>query len=319
MKLNHFIAGFSFSCFTFCLSSAFASVPDKEGYQEMWPGVSYNHDIPTHQQILGYNVGEKITNHVDMLHFFSELERAAPTRIKLFEYGRTWEGRKLIYAVIGSAENLASLDLFSKDMKTLADPRVTSKQQVSRLVDKLPGSVWLGYGVHGNEISSTDAAMMTAYHLLAAPNDVINKKILENTLVFIDPLQNPDGRSRFTSRYYASLGMEDSADRMSAEQNEPWPQGRSNHYLFDMNRDWLALTQPESQGRVKAIGHYLPLVVIDLHEMDGDSSYYFAPPAQPFNPHMSKTQIDNATIIGRNNGKHFDNFGFDFFTREVFF
>jgi hypothetical protein len=253
-----------------------------------------------------------------MLDFFYALEKSAPKRIKLFEYGRTWEGRKLIYLAIGSEENLNNLDSFSSEMRALADPRLTDKSKAKHLINKLPGSVWLGYGVHGNEISSTDAAMMTAYHLLAAPDETVNKNILANTIVFIDPLQNPDGRSRFTSRYYETVGLEDSADRLSAEHNEPWPQGRSNHYLFDMNRDWLALTQPESQGRVKALSHYLPLVVIDLHEMGGDSSYYFAPPAQPLNPHMTETQIENTTLIGQNNGKHFDQFGFDFFTREIF-
>ncbi|MDH5435100.1 MAG: M14 family zinc carboxypeptidase, partial [Gammaproteobacteria bacterium] len=168
------------------------------------------------------------------------------------------------------------------------------------------------------EISSTDAAMMTAYHLLAAPEDAINRKILANSIVFIDPLQNPDGRARFTSRYYATVGIQHSSDRYSAEHNEPWPNGRTNHYLFDMNRDWLTLTQPESKARVKVMQQYFPLVVIDLHEMGGDSSYYFAPAADPFNPHLEKNQLDNMATIGKNNGKHFDSFGFDYFTREVF-
>jgi hypothetical protein len=308
--------------FKLILSSLLFFITSVSAYQsngyDMWPNVIYSDEIPTHQEILGYKVGEKITSHSDMLDFFYALEKSAPKRIKLFEYGRTWEGRKLIYLAIGSEENLNNLGNFSSDMRALADPRFTNKSQVNNLISKLPGSVWLGYGVHGNEISSTDAAMMTAYHLLAAPDETVNRNILANTIVFIDPLQNPDGRSRFTNRYYETVGLEGSADRLSAEHNEPWPQGRSNHYLFDMNRDWLALTQPESQGRVKAISHYLPLVVIDLHEMGGDSSYYFAPPAQPLNPHMTQTQIENTTLIGQNNGKHFDQFGFDFFTREIF-
>jgi len=285
---------------------------------DMWPNSHYNGDIPTHQQILGYNVGERITNHGDMLRFFEALERAAPDRIKLFEYGRTWEGRKLIYAAIGSTKNIANLAVHTKNIQKLADPRITNKKAAKKLITQLPSSVWLQYGVHGNEISSTDAAMMTAYHLLAAPEEATNKKILKNTLVFIDPLQNPDGRTRFTSRYYATVGMDHSSDRLSAEQNEPWPRGRSNHYLFDMNRDWLAITQPETAGRIKSLNHRLPLVVIDLHEMGGDQSYYFAPAAQPLNPHMTKNQIDNMTAIGRNQGKHFDRFGFDYFTREIF-
>ncbi|MFT5758381.1 MAG: hypothetical protein ACI9LM_003122 [Alteromonadaceae bacterium] len=304
-----------FAAFIIMLNSQISHASDA---YDMWPNTQYNHDIPTHQQILGYNVGERITNHSDMLRYFETLENAAPDRIKLFEYGRTWEGRKLIYAAIGSAENIANLAMHSKKMQQLADPRLTNKKAAEALIDNLPSSVWLQYGVHGNEISSTDAAMMTAYHLLAAPEEATNKKILKNTIVFIDPLQNPDGRTRFTSRYYATVGMSHSGDRLSAEQNEPWPRGRSNHYLFDMNRDWLAITQPETAGRIKALNHRLPLVVIDLHEMGGDQSYYFAPAAQPFNPHMTKEQIDNMTAIGKNHGKHFDRLGFDYFTREIF-
>ena len=284
----------------------------------MWPGSQYKDSVPTFEQILGYDVGDRITNHGDMLRYFEALASAEPTKIKLFEYGRTWEGRKLIYVAIGSAKNIANLDGFANKMQQLSDPRKTDKKTAKKLIAQLPASVWLGYGVHGNEISSTDAAMMMAYHLLAAPDEPTNRKILDNTLVFIDPLQNPDGRTRFTSRYYSTVGLQHSDDRLSAEHNEPWPSGRSNHYLFDLNRDWLAITQPETAGRIKTINKYRPLVVIDLHEMGGDQSYYFSPSAQPFNPHMTKTQIDNISIVGRNNGKHFDRFGFDFFTREIF-
>jgi hypothetical protein len=303
-------------CLVFA-SSLWATEVATEEY-DLWPNTEYNTNIPTHTQVLGYKVGERITSYADMLRFFEALESAAPERIKLFEYGRTWEGRKLIYAAIGAPELIKDLDGFAKNMQNLSDPRVTNEQQAKALQSVLPSSVWLEYGVHGNEISSTDAAMMTAYHLLAAPDEATNKKILSNTIVFIDPLQNPDGRTRFTQRYYATVGLQHSSDRISAEQNEPWPKGRTNHYLFDMNRDWLAITQPETAGKVKILNHYRPLVVIDLHEMGGDNSYFFAPSAQPFNPYMSQNQIDNIGLIGRNHGKHFDRLGFDYFTREVY-
>jgi hypothetical protein len=299
------------------VSSVGANELANEEY-DLWPNTQYNTNIPTHTQVLGYKVGERITSYSQMLRFFEALEVAAPQRIKLFEYGTTWEGRKLIYMAIGAPEHINNLDSFAKNMQKLSDPRLTNKQQAKALKATLPSSVWLQYGVHGNEISSTDAAMMTAYHLLAAPDEAVNKKILNNTIVFIDPLQNPDGRTRFTQRYYATVGLAHSSDRISAEQNEPWPKGRTNHYLFDMNRDWLAITQPETAGKVKILNHYRPLVVVDLHEMGGDASYFFAPSAQPFNPYMTQDQIDNIGLIGRNHGKHFDHFGFDYFTREVY-
>ncbi|MDF0534148.1 M14 family metallopeptidase [Shewanella sp. A32] len=284
----------------------------------MWPGAQYASNIPTVKQVLGYDLGERITNDDDMLRYFEALAKAAPERIKIFNYGQSWEGRQLIYAVIGKPETIAHLDQYAAEMQALADPRKTSEKQAQALIDKLPSSVWLEHSVHGNEISSTDAAMMTAYHLLASQNDAVVDKIFANTLVFIDPLQNPDGRNRFVNYYYQTVGMVPSSDRLSVEHNEPWPQGRSNHYLFDMNRDWLAITQPETAGRIKAMLHYHPNIVIDLHEMEGDSSYFFVPAANPFNPHMSKAQIANNTLVGKNNAKYFDRFGFDYFTHEVF-
>lgn len=283
-----------------------------------WPEMTYDENIPRHVDALDYAAGQRITNHADMMDYFKALERSAPEHIKLVKYSQTWQGRDLIYAVIGSAENIAALDEFEQNIQKLADPRVTDNAAADQLIQSMPASVWLGYGVHGNEISSTDAAMMTAYHLLASKDQPMTQNILANALVFIDPLQNPDGRERFTSRYYATVGLEHSGDRYSAEQNEPWPRGRSNHYLFDMNRDWLAMTQPETQGRIFDMNRYLPLVVIDLHEMGGDMSYYFAPAAQPLNPLMTAEQIDNMALIGKNHAKHFDAMGYDYFTREIF-
>lgn len=299
-------------------SLAFTAVAQDTGYEAMWPGVSYDASVPTHAEVLGYDVGGKISNYTEMVKYFEALAAAAPDRVKIMDYGRTWEGRRLIYVAISSAENIAKLADFEGDIQALSNPRKTSKAEADRLIADMSGSVWLGYGVHGNEISSTDAAMMTAYHLLAADGEARIDKIMDNTIVFIDPLQNPDGRTRFTSRFYATKGMMASDDRISAEHNEPWPAGRTNHYLFDMNRDWLTQSQPESKGRIATLNKYLPLVVIDLHEMGGDSSYYFAPAARPFNPHMTKTQISTIAWVGKNNAKYFDEFGFDYFTREVF-
>jgi hypothetical protein len=283
-----------------------------------WPGMSYAEDVPTMQQVLGHQAGERISTHGQMMTYMQALADHAPDQLRLYTYAHSWEGRPLIYAVIGSKANIAALDRHQTAIQQLADPRQLTDAQARELMEQLPASVWLAYGVHGNEISSTDAAMMTAYHLLASDKQPMTRDILDNTLVFIDPLQNPDGRERFTSRYYSTVGLEPSADRYSAEHNEPWPNGRSNHYLFDMNRDWLAMTQPETQGRIKALNRHLPLVVIDVHEMGGDSSYYFAPAAEPFNPLMTEQQINNMNLIGKNHARHFDAMGYAYFTREVF-
>ncbi len=300
------------------LLSLTTAVVSAKGTAEMWPDTKYDPKIPTFKQVLGYDVGERISNHAQMMRYFKALQQAAPNRISLHEYAKSWQSRELIYAVVANQDNLSQLEDLAKSSRLLSDPRLLSAKDAKKLVTSLPSSVWLQYAVHGNEISGTDAAMFTAYFLLAAIDSPEVKTILDTSLVFIDPLQNPDGRERFTSRYYATVGLEHSSDRYSAEHNEPWPRGRSNHYLFDMNRDWLAVTQPETQGKIAAINYYKPQVIVDLHEMSGDQSYYFAPAAEPFNPHMTADQIDNMNRIGRNNGKHFDNFGFDYFTREIF-
>ena len=284
---------------------------------EFWPGVSYDANVPTFRQVLGYEPGERITSCEGIVRYLEALAGASG-RIKVFEYGQSWEGRKLVYAAIGSESNMRRLAEIRAGMQRLADPRMTSEAQARELIASLPAVVWLGYGVHGNEISSPDAALLAAYHLLAARNDAVVDRILRDDLVLIDPAQNPDGRERFVNRFEESVGLEPDASPLAAEHNEPWPSGRTNHYLFDMNRDWFALTQPETQGRVRTLLEWYPLVFADLHEMGSESTYYFTPEADPFNPHLVKYQRDDLKWFGQNNARYFDRFGFDYFTREVY-
>ncbi|WP_289007691.1 M14 family zinc carboxypeptidase [uncultured Idiomarina sp.] len=287
------------------------------GESSLLPEANYSNSEVTVEQVLGYPMGTKITSPADMSRYFEALQQAYPKQVKLLEYGKSWEGRTLYYAVISSEGNMADFDGFMKGMQALADPRKTDSDKAEQLIDELPGSIWLSYGVHGNEISSPEAAMVTAYHLLHDQREQ-TQRWLDNTMVFIDPLQNPDGRARFVDRYYMSVGLEHSGDRRSAEHNEPWPNGRTNHYLFDMNRDWIALTQPEISGQIDALLKYYPLVFVDLHEMGGDSTYYFTPEARPYNPLITESQRETLNWIGKNNGQWFDEKGFDYFTREIF-
>ncbi len=283
-----------------------------------WPNAEYSNDIPSLKSVIGHKVGDKITTHANTHKYFTALAAAKPDQVRLFEYGETWEGRKLYYVAISSADNIAKLDDYKTGMQALADPRKTSKAEADKLIGTLPASVWLAYGVHGNEISSTDASIMTAYHLLASKGDARAPEILENTIVFINPMQNPDGRDRFIHRFRSAKGLEADTDRLSAEHNEPWPSGRTNHYLFDMNRDWISLTQPETRGHVKALQEWYPLTFVDVHEMGGDSTYYFAPEAIPYNPHLAPSQRSSLTLFGQNNAKWFDAFGRPYFTRDIF-
>jgi hypothetical protein len=266
---------------------------------------------------LGYEPGERITSHAGILRYLDALAAASP-HVKVFEYGVTWEGRKLVYAAIGSEANLKKLAAIRSGVARLADPQVTPEGDARRLISELPAVVWLGGGVHGDEISSPEALLLTGYHLLAARNDKMVESILAQDVVLIDPLQNPDGHERFLNYYEQTRGAEPDSNPLAAEHNQPWPGGRYNHYLFDLNRDWIALTQPEIRGEVKALREWLPVVAVDLHEMGGDSTYFFSPEADPYNPNLTAVQKDNLKLFGRNNARWFDKYGFEYFTREVY-
>ena len=284
---------------------------------EYLPGATYDPAIPTLKQVLGYDWGERISMPEEVERYLHALAGASP-QIRLVRYTTSWEGRPLFYVIIASTENIARLEEIKAGLQRLADPRTLSEPEAQQLIQSLPAVTWLAYSVHGDEISSTDAALLTAYHLVAAQNDDLTQQILRNTVVILDPIQNPDGRARFVSYSRQTRGAEPDADPQAAEHDAPWPTGRVNHYLFDMNRDWFALTQPESRGRIQAFLDWFPAVFVDLHEMGSDATYYFAPPAPPWNPNLTAAQEEWQERYGRNNADWFDRFRFDYFTREIF-
>jgi hypothetical protein len=175
-------------CFLLFAGVLFGSGAWGQSRFEFWPGAVYDPAVPTAQKVLGYDFGERIASHADIVKYFNALAAAEPARVKIFEYGKTWEGRQLIYAVIGSEANLRRLPEIRSGMQKLHDPRKTSAAEAQKLIQGLPSILWLAYGVHGNEISSPDAAMVTAYHLLAARNDKMVANVLANTLT---PIPSP--------------------------------------------------------------------------------------------------------------------------------
>ena len=282
-----------------------------------WPDVTYDPSVPSLETVLGYASGDQITSEEQAHTYLRALAEAKPGRTRLIEYARSWEGRPLVYFLVGNEKTMDRLSDVKAGMQALADPVGLSDSEIDALIDELPAVVWLAYGVHGNEISGTDAGLQTAFHLLAAKGGPFDS-IGDNTLVAIDPSQNPDGRMRFVNHFRETYGIEPSVSAISAERREPWPAGRTNHYLFDLNRDWLPLTQPEVIGRVKTFLEFFPLVHVDIHEMGTDSSYFFPPPAEPFNPHYVDVQQNMLDAYGRNNAKWFDRFGFEYFNRAVY-
>ncbi|MGI9200239.1 MAG: M14 family metallopeptidase [Woeseiaceae bacterium] len=285
---------------------------------EYWPNADYDPAIPTIESVIGHAPGERITWHRDAVRYFEALAAAQPEKLSVHRYGRSWEGRDLIYVVITSAENMPRIDNIKVDMQALRNADVTTISEAARIIETAPAVTWLTYGVHGDEISSTDAAMLTAYHLLAARGDERIDNILSNSVVVLDPMQNPDGRDRFIHGFEIAEGLVPNPHRIAAEHDQPWPSGRHNHYLFDLNRDWFAMTQPETIGKVAVMQEWYPVVVADVHEMGGDRTYFFAPGADPVNPHLTTAQLQNQELYGRTNARWFDEFGIDYFTRDVY-
>jgi len=306
-------------CFLLC-SMIFTFSLKASGSQEeaFWPGTEYTDIIPTLNETLGHDYGQRISAPDELITYFKALNTAAPDRSRLVTYAQSWEGRPLVYLVVSSKENIANLAQNQSDMQKLAAPKNLNQDSIDQLVKSTLPVSWLSYGVHGDEISSSDAALLAAYHLLAANNSAEVDNILQNSIVIIDPSQNPDGRSRFVEHYRQIYGLEPSVHQLSAEHLQAWPGGRTNHYLFDMNRDWFAQTQPEVQGRVQHYLKFQPVVHVDIHEMGADNSYYFPPPAEPFNPHITNAQKLNLELYGKGNARAFDQFQFDYFTREIF-
>lgn len=284
---------------------------------EFYPGAVYDPAVPTLKQVVGFGWAEDITLHHEAERYLQALAASSP-RLELVQYAKSWEGRALYYLIVAAEKNMNRLAEIKKAMRQLAAGRGLPPAQAEELISRMPAIVWLSYGVHGNEISSPDAALLLAYHLAAAQNDSVCNRILDNCVVIIDPMQNPDGRDRYVNYLRQTQGRWPDENPLAAEHNEPWPSGRSNHYLFDMNRDWFANTQPETAGRTRIFLEWFPQVFVDLHEMGFNQTYYFAPPANPKNPHLTASQIDWLTRFGQNNAKWFDRFRFDYFTREIF-
>lgn len=267
--------------------------------------------------VVGHDSGERITRSADVRRYFEALRAANPDRMVMGDYAQSWEGRPLFWAAVGSPRNIARLDAVKAATNALADPRKTSPEQARALINDTPAIVWMAYSVHGNEISPADAAIMAARRLTDGL-DAEAQGWLENVVVVFVPTQNPDGRERFINSFEAGLGAQPNGDPLSAERAEPWPSGRFNHNLFDLNRDWFIQSQPETQGHSALIREWRPQVVVDSHEMGTDSSFFFPPEAQPLNPWIYPPILDARERFGRNTAGRFDQAGLDYFTRETF-
>jgi hypothetical protein len=265
------------------------------------------------KEFLGYEIGSRYTPHFKIVNYFHHAANAMPSSMKLQQYGETNEGRPLLLAFISSPENISNLEKIRLNNLRLAN---LAKDKLST-DENGPAIVWLSYNVHGSEPASSEAALLTLFALLD-PSDTRTKEWLKNTVVIIDPCLNPDGRDRYVNWFNSAVGKKFNSDPIAREHREPWPAGRTNHYNFDLNRDWAWQTQVESRQRIKEYLQWMPHVHVDYHEQGYNEPYYFAPAAEPFHEVVTPWQREFQTTIGKNNAKYFDKNGWLFFTRIRF-
>ncbi len=257
------------------------------------------------EAFLGYPIGTQFTRHADVVNYFKHVA-VNSDMVTYQDYGKTYERRPLTFAVISTPQNLGNLENIRQDnLKNIGLEEGLATPETA--------IVWLSYNVHGNEASSTEAAMLTLYKLITE-----KQAWLENTVVIMDPCINPDGRDRYVNWYNQVKATPYNAAPNSTEHNEPWPGGRANHYLFDLNRDWAWASQIESQHRLKLYNKWMPHIHVDFHEQGYNEPYYFAPAAEPYHEIISDWQRDFQVEIGKNHAKYFDANGWLFFTRERF-
>ena len=276
-------------------------------------GTSYRSEIQSPSEFLGFELGGRLITHREVMDYFEYLSDKAPNA-KLNVYAHSYEGRELVYLAITSRKNFARLEVIRSDMDDLADLKVNNGK-AETLIKELPAVAWLGYGIHGDELSSVDASVYLAYHLLAG-QDRRTKRILDNTVVLIDPTQNPDGRMRFVKQMEQYNSVVPSGDIQSFHHRGVWPYGRGNHYLFDLNRDWFLLVHPETRGRVESILKWNPQFVLDCHEMGPYDTYLFSPPREPFNPFLPKESMKWWNLFAKEQAEEFDSKGWSYYTRE---
>ncbi len=274
-------------------------------------GLRANSQPLTPDRFLGYKLGSKFTYHHRITGYFQALAEQYPAQIRLVPYGTTYEDRPLFVAVLASDDHLRRIDQIRTDhLKSIGLMAGTPSGPV-------PAIAWLSYNVHGNEAVSSEAAMKVAFEILN-PDNPVTREVLRNTIVVIDPCVNPDGRERYTQWYNRVAAIDPDPSAFAREHTEPWPGGRYNHYLADLNRDWAWQQQKESRERVRLYNQWMPHLHADFHEMGPESSYYFPPAAEPYHKDITRWQRDFNKTLGEFNRKYFDENGWLYYTRYDF-
>ena len=283
---------------------------DKDIYYYL-PEISYNPNIPSPKSFLGYEVGEWHVSHDQLVAYMKELARLSD-RITIEEYARSYEQRPLLLLTISSVKNQKDIDQIREEHVA-----VSSGAYNGSLKD-MPVVIYQGYSIHGNEASGSNASLAVAYYLAAAEGTEIND-LLDNAVILLDPCFNPDGLQRFSTWVNMHKSYNLNSDPIDREYNEVWPGGRTNHYWFDLNRDWLLLQHPESRGRIKNFHKWKPNILTDHHEMGSNATFFFMPgiPSRT-NPNTPQENQDLTWEIGKYHAAALDEIGSLYYTKESF-
>lgn len=289
-------------------------IPDLRYDADFFDGSHHDDAITPPAEMLGFDVGARAARHGQIESCFQTWAEESD-RVRLFQYATSHEGRPLYYMAISSPANIDRLDEIKDDMARLADPRGLSDADAESLIESLPAIAWMAYSIHGDETSGSDAAVAVAYHLIASTDAAVTD-MLDEVLVFIDPMMNPDGRDRFLQQIAEHRGANPNVDDQSLLHDGYWPAGRGNHYMFDLNRDWIFGVHPETRGRIKVVGEWRPLLFVDAHEMGPQDTYLFSPPRAPNNPyHPVRRQAWN-NEFAKDQAQAFDAFGWRYYSGE---
>ncbi|EPR65733.1 M14 family metallopeptidase [Cyclobacterium qasimii] len=271
--------------------------------------VTYDKEITKPSSILGFEVGEWHVNHTQVVQYYKAIAAQSP-KATLITYGQTYEKRPLIMLAVSSPKNIKQLDKLKEQRGGLRYPDFKSD------LAGMPVVMYMGHSVHGNEASGVNASLLSAYHFTAAKEI---EEDLENIILLIDPAINPDGINRFASWVNSHKSYYPNGDRNNRELNEAWPRGRTNHYWFDLNRDWLPVQHPESKGRIAQLQEWLPNIVLDFHEMGTDNTYFFQPgiPSRN-NPLTPAKNFELTEKIATYHAKYLDKIGSLYYSKESF-
>ncbi len=265
---------------------------------EWLPGGTYDPAIPSPKSVLGYEIGTYLTDHLQMVDYIHRLAESSE-RVEVFEFGETYEKRKMYLLAIGSPENMKKLEDIRTTIARLTDPRKTTPAEAESIAKETPPIGWINFGTDGNETSAFECSMQLAYQL-AAGSDPLTMKILENVVTIINPVLSPDSHQWFATWAKAmTIGNPGTPDPTAAEHQSAWfVSTDGNHYLIDVNRDAFALTQLETQAMAKVLHHWNPQIWADNHGQPEE--YFFAPFASPVNLNYPPSTLKWATEVGKN-------------------